>query len=354
MNSQVHSAGRTQGNEASSPAAIAALCFRGAETYKKRRAFEYYREGRLYGELNYEEMANHARRLAALLSSLGVRKGGKILLIADNSAFWPVYYFGACIAGAQPLTVSPETARREQNTLRYEGISAILLSASGEGAIPALKPDIPGIFVDRIRWEEKGDAPVSFHGIEKRVSFPALSESIAKGSAGPVVKKTSPIPVKLYRRDRFLSTVSLSSVEGIEFSLVSPVLHGSLVTVLDETSSAESLLGACQHLYPTVIVTDGEKLEKLFRKKVKPWLEKPFFRSGIARFFALRFAGRRFIKSLGAWIRILCIQEKQNISAEASLSPEAESFIKSLSLHVCTIGIGLHAPGTVHGLSWKE
>jgi hypothetical protein len=334
MNSPVHSAGRTQVSESFSPAAIAALCFRGAEKYKKHRAFEYYREGRLYGELNYEETANRARRLAALLSSLGVQKGGKILLIADNSAFWPVYYFSACIAGARPLTVSPETARRERNVLRCEGISAALLSASGERAIPALPPDIPGIFVDRIRWEEKGDAPVSFHGIEKRVSFPVPSESIAKSSTDPVVKNASPIPVKLYRRDRFLSTVSLSSAEGIEFSLVSPVLHGSMVTVLDESSSAESLLGACQHLHPTVIVTDEEKLEKLFRKKVKPWLEKPLFRSGIARFFALRFAGRRFIKSLGAWIRILCIQEKQNISAESSLSPEAENFIKSLRLHV--------------------
>ncbi|MDR1655078.1 MAG: acyl--CoA ligase [Treponema sp.] len=334
MNYPVHSAGRTRMSEDSPPETIAALCFRGAEKYKKRRAFEYYHEGRLYGELNYEETANYARRLAALLSSLGVRKGGRVLLIADNSAFWPVYYFGACIAGALPLTVSPETARREQNTLQCEGISAALLSDSGEQASPALSPDIPRIFVDRIRWEEKGGAPVSFRGIEKRMSFPVPSESIAKSGAGAVVKNASPVPVKLYKRDRFLSAVSLSSVEGIKFSLVSPVLHGSLVTVLDETSSAESLLGACQRLHPTVIVTDGEKLEKLFRKKVKPWLAKPLFRSGIAGFFALRFAGQRFIKSLGAWIRILCIQEKQNVSVERSLSPEAESFIKSLKLHV--------------------
>ncbi|MDR2302991.1 MAG: long-chain fatty acid--CoA ligase [Treponema sp.] len=335
MNSPVHSAGRTHVNEGSPPETIAALCFRGAEKYKKRRAFEYYHEGKLYGELNYEETANHARRLAALLSSLGVQKGEKVLLIADNSAFWPVYYFSVCIAGALPLTVSPETARREQNTLQCTGISAALLSASGEQAAPALLPDIPRIFVDRIRWEEKGDAPVSFHGIEKRMSFPVPSESIAGSSAGPVVKDASPIPVKLYKRDRFLSAVSLSSIEGIEFSLVSPVLHGSMVTVLDETSSAESLLTACQRLNPTVIVTDGEKLEKLFRKKVKPWLAKLLSRSGITGFFALQFAGRRFIKSLGAWIRILCIQEKQNISTESSLSPEVKSFIKSLKLHVC-------------------
>jgi hypothetical protein len=341
-----------------SPQTIAALCFRGAEKYRKRRAFEYYHDGRLYGELNYEEMANRARRLAALLSSLGVQKGGKVLLMADNSAFWPVYYFGACIAGALPLTVSPKAAHREQSTLQREGISAALLSDSGEEAAPALPPDIPRIFVDRIRWEEKGDAPVSLHRIEKRISFPVPSESIAQAGTDPAVKSARPIPVKLYRRDRFLSAVSLSSVEGIEFSLVSPVLHGSLVTVLDENSSAETLLAACQHLHPTVIVTDEEKLEKLFRKKVKAWLAKPLFRSGIARFFALQFAGRRFIKSLGAWIRILCIQEKQNIptgmsvstetsistetsvSAETSLSPEAESFIKSLKLHVCTVAAG--------------
>jgi benzoate-CoA ligase len=58
------------------------------------------------GTLSYGELASRVRRFAAVLRDHGVRPEERVLLLAHDTADWPVAFLGAIYAGAIPVAVN--------------------------------------------------------------------------------------------------------------------------------------------------------------------------------------------------------------------------------------------------------
>jgi len=58
------------------------------------------------GTLSYGDLATGVRRFATVLRESGVRREERVLLLAHDSADWPVAFLGAIYAGAIPVAVN--------------------------------------------------------------------------------------------------------------------------------------------------------------------------------------------------------------------------------------------------------
>ncbi len=87
--------------------------------------------------LKYRELRDQARRLAAGLQKLGVRKGDRVAIMLPNCPQAVIAYYGALMAGAVVVQVNPLYMRRE---LRHQ------LTDSGAKVIIALDLVYPKLF----------------------------------------------------------------------------------------------------------------------------------------------------------------------------------------------------------------
>ncbi|GHU79499.1 hypothetical protein FACS189462_5180 [Spirochaetia bacterium] len=90
---------------------LAELCLKAAEKYKNRRAFEIYRDGKVYDPVSYRLMGLRARQFGALLGSLGVKAGDRVMILSENCPEWPIALFGTALAGAIAVPILPDLLR---------------------------------------------------------------------------------------------------------------------------------------------------------------------------------------------------------------------------------------------------
>ena len=83
------------------------------------------------GRLSYGELASKARRLAASLHALGIRREERVLLLMLDSNEWPVSFLGCLYAGIVPVAVNTLlTADDYAFMLAHSRAQAVLVSAS--------------------------------------------------------------------------------------------------------------------------------------------------------------------------------------------------------------------------------
>ena len=88
------------------------------------------------GRIDYGELASKARRLAASLHALGIRREERVLLLMLDSIEWPVSFLGCLYAGIVPVAVNTLlTADDYAFMLAHSRAQAVLVSAS---LLPAL------------------------------------------------------------------------------------------------------------------------------------------------------------------------------------------------------------------------
>lgn len=84
-----------------------------------------------HGTLNYGELAERVRRMAAGLLASGVRREERVLLLMHDCNDWPVSFLGALYAGIVPVAVNTLlTADDYAYMLRHSRSQAILTSAA--------------------------------------------------------------------------------------------------------------------------------------------------------------------------------------------------------------------------------
>ena len=62
------------------------------------------------GSLTYGQLDERARRLAAGLRALGVKREERVLLLMQDGIDWPVAFLGAMLAGVVPVAVNTASA----------------------------------------------------------------------------------------------------------------------------------------------------------------------------------------------------------------------------------------------------
>ncbi len=89
------------------------------------------------GTLSYGQLADRARRLAAGLRALGVKREERVLLLMQDVADWPVAFLGALYAGVVPVAVNTLlTVDDYAYMLEHSRSQAVLVSGA---LLPTLK-----------------------------------------------------------------------------------------------------------------------------------------------------------------------------------------------------------------------
>lgn len=100
--------------------------------------------------ISYHDLGRRAARVAAALRQRGIGTGDTVALYLPNSAFHPIYFFGALLAGARVTHLSPLDAFRELSekcadsqarllvSLASMPMRAVALRLLAERAVPAL------------------------------------------------------------------------------------------------------------------------------------------------------------------------------------------------------------------------
>ncbi len=191
-----------------------------------------YREEEAVRHYTYAELFQACRRVAGGLVKLGVRKGDRVALMADNRPEWPMCYFGLLLAGAVAVPLDLQSPPGQVEYM-LEQTQARVLFVSGPGPLGDL-PRLP--FLQRIVHLGPGPAPPPAQDFAEflaapapDVSFPALkAEDLASiiytsGTTGP------PKGVMLTHKNfsaNFLSIQRLGAIRPEDnFLAVLPLFH---------------------------------------------------------------------------------------------------------------------------------
>jgi long-chain acyl-CoA synthetase len=333
-----------------------------AARFARRKAFETYGDGRLYDGLTYEDFGWRTRQFALVLISLGIRPGDRVLIFAENRPQWPVAYFGIALAGAVSVPVLTDfLAGHIQNIADHAGVSALCVTqkTASKAFAAALPPHLPLIYLDRM--EE--DLVVFREGREQRlplppdpagtgIIFPRVAEDdlasviYTSGTTGNpkgvmlshrnflFTARAGRSIFRIFPRDRFLSMIPLAHTYECTVGMLIGVMSGAATTYLDKPPSPSVLMPAIQAVRPTVMLTVPLVIEKIYRSRILPGLQKsPLYRFPPGRFILRRWAGRKLLSLFGGAIRFFSI-------GGAALDPDTERFLRQTQFPY-TLGYGM-------------
>lgn len=137
--------------------------------------------------------------------------------------------------------------------------------------------------------------------------------------------------------DTLLSILPLAHMFGMVFELLYPLCGGTPIYFLGKAPSPSILVKALHDVRPYLITAVPMVFEKMYRKKIKPTLNKPLMRSLMYVPFIQKFIFKKIRQSIdatfGGNIRLY-------IMGGAAVNPEVEKFFHKIGLHF-TIGYGM-------------
>jgi long-chain acyl-CoA synthetase len=339
------------------------LCLEGAGKYKSRKALELCRGDRLLETVNFKTLAFRARQLALLFRSLGLGRGSRIMLLAENRPEWPAALFGAALAGAASLPLSPRAGSRGAGEAG-EGVSAVCVTERTAELAAALDSGLPRIYLDSPEGQPAWTGiTVSIGGVKKRLplsprpELPAgAPEAGETALAWPGGRQSShrellslaargPCP-RLFPRDRLLPLCPLAEKSALILVLAAVRGGASLSCVEGAEGDTVKLLRAAELLRPTVLAGGGDFLENLVERNIRP--ENFLFKNPLTRTPALILAGRKLMKSLGGNVRFYGV---------TGPAPDGKTEAALKRVHLPRAPLGPPGPpghGTVPGLKADE
>jgi long-chain acyl-CoA synthetase len=347
------------------------------EKFPSRPAFGYVDDQPMtYSQLNEKVMG-----ICAILEEEGIKKGDKVAILSENCPHWAVAFLAVTTMGAVAVPILTQfhpsavahIIRHSETKLIF--VSRNLFPKMGDfdfqdmgiifiddfsHADSESDNDSPGRKriksalssgrkgLDRVRqaaykfagWDQL--SPVSpddlavivytsgTTGHSKGVMLAHKSLVYDADKAGRIVDAES--------KDRFLSILPLAHTYECSLGLVVPVLVGASVSYLREAPTPRVLLPAMGKVRPTIMLMVPLVIEKIFKNKILPQLNKNRLMRGLYGFSVVRkklhkLAGKKLMASFGGEIKAICI-------GGAALSPEAERFLRDAGVPY-SVGYGL-------------
>ncbi len=334
----------------------------------------------------YGEVATKICRLHTLFKSCGVEKGDKVAIIGKNSAHWGIAYIATVTYGATIVPLLPDFPIDSLHNLVnhsdsvalfvsgaiYNNITVAEMSAlrtvvkiedysilntsendlankitEGLKAFDEKYPD--GVCKEAIDFEimdKEAPAVISYTsgttGVSKGVviAHRSLTDNILYGQRN----------MPLNQGDTIVSFLPSAHMYGCVFEFLFPFTIGCSITFLTRMPSPAVILKAFAEIQPALILSVPLVIEKIYKKKIKPMLQKPAI-SLMTKIPGLKQLIYKKIKksvyeSFGGKFRELVI-------GGAAFNPEAEQFFKKIKLPF-TVGYGMTECGPLMAYaSWK-
>ncbi|MFI5181469.1 MAG: AMP-binding protein [Thermoanaerobaculia bacterium] len=331
------------------------------------------------GTLTYADVAARVARLHALFHALHVRKGDKVALLGRNSSAWATVYVAALTYGAAVVPILPDFKREDvQHIVRHS--DAVLLFVQGALAsgleydrMPELSAALSletfrVLFAVRDRAARAAEAALAAPAGAPEIEEIPLRETAAivytSGTTGFSKGVVLPheslfVNIRFAKRhmplvpgETIVSFLPLAHAFGCAFEFLFPFASGCHITFVNQLPAPAVLLAVFARVRPRLILSVPLVLEKIYRKKIRPLLDRPVPRL-LLRVPILR-------RRLGARVKATLSKAfggnfREIIVGGAALSPDVEAFLMEIGFPL-TVGYGMtecgplisYAPWTEH------
>ena len=321
----------------------------------------------------YGEMAIQIAKFHAFFEAIGLKKGDKVALCAKNSARWGVTFFAANTYEAVLVPILADFHPDSVNSLVDHSESYVLLTDSDIWAklditkMPTIKAvlsssDFSLLYAADDKIKKAGEEmdqifakkyPNGFSASD--VSYPTNNDTdlaIINYTSGTT---SAPKGVMLryecisenvafghkrlptYPGDQIVSMLPMAHMYGMMFELIYPACGGVTIYYLGKTPTPALLLGALAEVKPYLVITVPLVMEKIFKSKVAPVINKPIMKAicAIPGLNQLIFKKIRntLLNAFGGKIREI-------VMGGAALNPDVEKWFKKFKLPF-TVGYGM-------------
>ena len=330
--------------------------------------------GNFRGEtFTFGEVATQIARFHVFFEAIGLKKGDKVAICAKNSARWGVTFFAANTYEAVLVPILADFHPESVNSLVDHSESLVLLTDNDIWGklditkMPRIKAVISSSdFSLLYAADEKIQAandnvdqlfaakyPKGFSAAD--VSYPTDNDkdlAIINYTSGTT---SAPKGVMLryecvsanvefgqdrlpsYPGDTVVSMLPMAHMYGMMFELIYPLCGGSSIYYLGKTPTPALLLGAMAEIKPYLVITVPLVMEKIFKSKVAPVVNKPVMKvvTAIPGLNQIIFKKIRttLLNAFGGNVREI-------VMGGAALNPDVEKWFKKFGLPF-TVGYGM-------------
>ena len=330
--------------------------------------------GNYRGELfTFGEVATNIAKLHLLYETIGLKKGDKVALCAKNSARWGIGFFSAntyeavvvpILADFHPDSVNSLVDHSESLVLftdsdiwakldieKMPKIQAVVSTAdfkllyAADEKIQAASDNLDTLFAEKypegykpefISYPTDNDKDLAI------INYTSGTTSAPKGVmlryeciSANVAFGQKRLPS--YPEDKIVSMLPMAHMYGMMFELIYPLCGGSSIYYLGKTPTPALLLGAMAEIKPYLVITVPLVMEKIFKGKVAPIVNKPVMKvlcaiPGLNKIIFKKVHGK-LMSAFGGNVREI-------VMGGAALNPDVEKWFKRFKLPF-TVGYGM-------------
>lgn len=332
-------------------------------------------------KFTYADIATQIARLHLIFEKSGIAAGDKIALCAKNTAHWAIAYLAITSYRAVAVPIlngfTPDnlekltdhsdsrllfTEKEMWNEMNGENMPQLVgainvedysVLYSRDGRLETAVADAERMFAEKypdgmkpelMEYEVGGPEDII------TISYTSGTTSSPKGIMLPVRSISSNISfgvkrIQFPKGGNIVSMLPLAHLYGLAFEFVYPVASGGCVYFLGKTPTPTVLLQAFADVKPYMLITVPLVVEKIFRNKVMPILERPVMRIATsipivkgAIYGAVR---RKVMAAFGG-------KMKHIIIGGAAVSAPIETVMKKVGIPY-TVGYGMTECGPLIG-----
>ena len=324
-------------------------------------------------EFTFGDFATNIAKLHLLYEKIGLKKGDKVALCAKNSARWGVAFFSVntyeavivpILADFHPDSVNSLVDHSESLVLftdtdiwkkldisKMPSVKAVVSTAdfkllyAADEKIQEANDNLETLFAEKypngfsaadVNYPTDNDKELAIinytsgttsapKGVMLR--YECISENVAFGQ-----KRLPSFP-----EDKIVSMLPMAHMYGMMFELIYPICGGSSVYYLGKTPTPALLLGAMAQVKPYLVITVPLVMEKIFKSKVAPVINKPVMKvickiPGINQLIFKKIR-TTLLNAFGGKVREI-------VMGGAALNPDVEKWFKRFKLPF-TVGYGM-------------
>jgi len=325
--------------------------------------------------LSYQEFYDRIIALAHHLAREGVKKGDRVAILAENSPNWGTAYFAIVRLGAIAVPILPDLPEADCHHILNEMEVPVLFISQRqlEKVYELNQKELRRIITldDSVATQEiikvtpfskyleeaqvlleaqKKDESAKEQAFAEVVEDDVASILYTSGTSGyskAVMLTHKNLTANAFSASSmidvdpgyvFLSVLPMSHTYEFTLGFITPLLKGCKIAYTGKTPTPAILQRLCKHEQPKVMFAVPLIMEKIYKKRVLPQIEKSFFLSFLCKFsfgrkFVYKKIGAKLIAFFGGKLELMGI-------GGAALNPEVEIFLHEAEFPYL-IGYGL-------------
>lgn len=307
--------------------------------------------------LSYGEFHERVLALAESMQQQGVVKGDRVAILGENSHNWGMAYLATVRLGAAAVPILPDLPESDvHHILKAMKVKVLFTTQKQIEKIYELRGDFQGpiITLDDYNAEINivsvitfskylEQALVSYQENREEVVFPVVGEgdlasilytSGTSGYSKAVMLTHKNLTANAYAAaglmkiepgSVWLSILPMSHTYEFTCGFILPLLCGARIAYAGKTPTPAILQKLCDYEKPLAIFAVPLVLEKIYKKRVLPQIEKSSLlksicKIGVGRRFIYRKIGKKLLSFFGGNLQLMGV-------GGAALNPDVEKFL---------------------------